>query len=159
MTLKRSQSAVSRDLHPAQVRDSVWQSLPEAVAAEVSVEVERLLGAIAALRREQSTFDPVKGSLSGCTCEVEGPPSERENQSARVSPEGQETFCVDRDPDRQMPQKAIWVLLLGRYQRLLWGTTFREGGAYIGTQNFGDTKEFFGIRRFFSGNKKLYLEF
>ena len=49
--------------------------------------------------RKQSTFDPVEGSPPCCTCQVQGPPSERENRGVQeFHREGKEAYCSDRKP-------------------------------------------------------------
>ena len=80
----------------------------ETETEDSGADVERLLGAIAAL--EQYAFDPVKGSLSGCTCEVQGLPSERENRGV------QELHREGKDGEARLAQ----LQFLSEAQREQW---------------------------------------
>ena len=77
---------------------------PEALVAEASAEVERLLGAIAALGDSNPHSTPLEGSPSCCSCQVQGPPSERENRGVQeLHREGKEAPGADGSRDCQSP--------------------------------------------------------
>ena len=104
-TPKRSQSAVSRGSPQlARVRDNVLPHRSGSRPPEAA-----FVGSHRSVGRKQSTFDPVEGSPSCCTCQVQGPPSERENRGVQELYREHGTLCSDGSRDCQSPrQKAIF---------------------------------------------------